>query len=301
MTKPKTIQSKSPAYSLHYLALMLFFLELLILLLFLQGFSENEPGAVLVVVLFAIPPVFQFIGLLVLKDVLLKRLYFVLSFLSSGFYFASLLYYMFETKPSAYSGWACIAASAMLVAIAFSLTSATFQDTKTTAGNSAVKRLAASIGTSPSSEMLVYLAFFVSIGYLLGFALAFHDRNLTTQGSLPGLIADSIPRREDVHSERPDMRQVLFFKPGSAKIELEPRDIRDMREMDSATQNQSALEKIISELSGLERLRFRVTLIGHSDEQMLSRGQYRSNYELAEARANSVRATVLDLLSKMKD
>jgi len=315
MTTPKTIQSKPLAPSLKYLGLMFFILELSILLLFLQGFGGNEQGADLVVVLFAIPPVLQLIGLLLLKDVLLESFYSLISFLSSGLYFVSLLYYMLQPKATSYSGWLCILASAGLVVLAFCLTSLTFRDSEGMLDpesgkvsmrawlekSSIMRRVAASIGTSPSGEILVFLAFFISIGYLLGFALAFHDRNLTTQGLLPGLIADSIPRREDVRHERPDMRRVLFFKEGSAKVEFEPRDIRDKPEPDPAMRNQSALEEIINELSGPERLPFRVTLIAHSDERMLSpRAQYRSNYELAEARANNVRATVLDLLSKRK-
>jgi hypothetical protein len=321
MKRPTLIQSETVAFLPKYLGFLFFFLEASILLLFLRSFSENEPGAELVVVLFAIPPVLQLLGLLLLKDVLLKDLYSLLSLLSSGFYFVSLLYYMLETKPSAYSGWLCILASAGLVVLAFWLTSTTFRDSETTVSGSIMSRVAARIGTSPSGEILVFLAFFVSIGYLLGFALAFNDRNLTTQGLLPGLIAESIPGREGgsplsnrgsdesrILLPDPDKNWQIFFNAGSAKVAFEPRGTgegqrdRERWEDDLSRRNKQALFEIIDRLLASKGLPVRVTLIAHSDEIPLSHGyQYMSNYELAGARASSVRATILDLLSKREN
>lgn len=265
----------------------------------------------MVVLLFSIPPVLQLLGLFLIKDVQLKFFYSLLSLFSSICYLSPLVYYMIEPKANWYSGWICIVVSFVLVVIAFVLTSATFNDDILSTRIPIVNRITSKIGISPSGEVLIFLAFFISIAYLLSFALAFHDRNRTTQALLPGLIAESIPRSEDVfreasnepflQDESRDTNWLLFFPAGSAELQLYEKSVSSSGP-NFTSQNNESLNNIVRILSNFgDATSVRVTLIAHSDDSRLAGSEYGSNYELATARANFVKSRLLNRLVGRKN
>ena len=290
-------------------------IQFVILGVFIVNFRRGEPGWEFVTLLFSLPILLQIIGLTLLRSPLLRIFYSLIALLASLSNFACWLYYILQPETHAAAGPVCVAVITVLVVVAFLITSAIFRDSLPRyIKSSALERLSERIGTSPSGELLLFLAFFVSIGYLFGFAFAFHDRSLTTQGQLPGLRANAAlaseftpppPETADENARRPsDEKWFFYFMPGSASLFTRqitlgdrPRYQRETEEL--LAHNTETLEGLTKRLLELgRRNRIRLTLIGRSSLDGPMRTQYNSSYELAEARAKTVQTALIRQVSE---
>lgn len=271
---------------------------LVVALIQLSSFRVAEPGALFVAMLFSIPPLLQMLGIILVRSGLLRIFYSLISFVSSGSYIFCWIYYMSTSEVSYYVTWICLSLTGVLVVVAFLIASAIFRDhsaifTKV----SFTRRLSNEIGTSPSGEILLFLAFFISVGYLISFSLAFSDKYRTTNGLLPGLRTETVidseysrfSQPEDIAQPTQAKKWLVVFDAGRGVIAKGSRDV---------------LNDIINALLKFDSNQLvRVTLIGRSDASPVfsKDNPYRSNYELAEARAVAVRFALQNLLSERRD
>ena len=288
--------------------LIFFFTQSFILFWFFVYFEKNEPGSFLVVVLFFIPIFLQFLGSVFIKDTTLNVFYSLLSCSASGSYLGSLLYYMYVPEASFASAITCIIVSIILVIMAFVITTATFNDGSNIFKHPRVEHLVSKIGTAPSGEILVFLAYFIAIGYLLAFAFAFHDRNLTSRGDFQGLIAEALPVKEIEKKEMFPVEKFFYFLPGSAESlysdrepSLESYGTQRAVEDTVKYENYRTLDTILDFIkTSATKHSLLITLKSYTDDSRLALGNssFSSNYELAQARANSVKTKLLDDLYK---
>lgn len=303
---------RSPLRFAHVLITLI---QFVILGVFIVNFRRGEPGWEFVTLLFSVPILLQIIGLTLLRSPLLRIFYSLIALLASLSNFACWLYYILQPETHAAAGPVCVAVITVLVVVAFLITSAIFRDSLPRYIKSpALERLSERIGTSPSGELLLFLAFFVSIGYLFGFAFAFHDRSLTTQGQLPGLRANAAlasefappppETAEDDARRPPDEKWFFYFPSGSASLFTRQLTLGDRPRYQSESEellahNTETLENLTKRLLELgRRNRLRVTLIGRSSLDRPSGTQYNSSYELAEARAKIVQTALIRQVSE---
>ncbi len=302
----------SSIFKNHIFMATLLFIQTNILFLFYLVYLHREPGVELVILLFSIPPILQMIGLLLIKSNLLKAFYSVLSFISSGSYFVFLVYYMFEPYSSVLSYWLCIILSSIFLIFAFIIASAVFNDSVTVISKKNIwKLISQEIGLFPSGEVLIFLAFFVSIGFLISFSLVFEGRYLATNGELPSLRSDlnliqafnyKNKATRSIDDSLASKKWNVLFNIASAKLELSPtsilfENIQEYSSLPIAKYNYSVINNFLHTMNYLKnKYRIRLTLIGHSTNTQSGFSPYNSNYELAQARANSVQTLLLDSL-----
>lgn len=301
---------------MRFTPVLITFIQFIILGVFIINFRRGEPGWEFVTLLFSLPILLQITGVTLLRSALLRIFYSLISLLASLAYFTCWLYYILQPESHDAAGPLCVAVSTVLVVIAFLITSAIFRDSFPRYIESPVlEQLSKRIGTSPSGELLLFLAFFVSIGYLFGFALAFHDRSLTTAGRLPGLRANTILASEYTQAPEKaggdleglaDKKWVFYFPPGSAnlltrQIVLGDRLRYRVEEEDLIGSNSETLDGITKAILDLGRgYRIRLTLIGRSSLTGPSQYPYNSSFELAEARAKTVQTALIQQVAKAK-
>lgn len=300
---------------MRFIPVLITFIQFVILGIFIINFRRGEPGWEFVTLLFSVPILLQIIGTTLLRSSLLRIFYSLIALLATSSNFACWLYYILQPETHGAAGPLCIAVSTVLVVIAFLITSAIFRDSLPRYIESpALERLSERIGTSPSGELLLFLAFFVSIGYLFGFGFAFHDRSLTTQGQLPGLRANAAlasefappppETAEDDARRPPDEKWFFYFPAGSASLFTRQLTLGDRPRYQSESEellahNTETLENLTKRLLELgRRNRLRVTLIGRSSLDRPSGTQYNSSYELAEARAKIVQTALIRQVSE---
>ena len=300
---------------MRFIPVLITFIQFIILGIFIINFRRGEPGWEFVTLLFSVPILLQIIGTTLLRSPLLRIFYSLIALLATSSNFACWLYYILQPETHGAAGPLCIAVSTVLVVIAFLITSAIFRDSLPRYVESpALERLSERIGTSPSGELLLFLAFFVSIGYLFGFAFAFHDRSLTTQGQLPGLRANAAlasefappppETAEDDARRPPDEKWFFYFPSGSASLFTRQLTLGDRPRYQSESEellahNTETLENLTKRLLELgRRNRLRVTLIGRSSLDRPLGTQYNSSYELAEARAKIVQTALIRQVSE---
>ncbi len=286
-------------------------LQTITALLFLYLFSVREPGMLLVAILFAMPPVFQVVGLLILADKSLVNFYSALSYFFTGSYFAGWLTYSFVLKPPSYASIICLAVSFALVLLASMTTGLIFyRDNGARHHSSWQSRIAASLGSSPAAEILLALSFFMSVAYVIAFSFALEDRHRMTHGDLPGLIRVSpLPGGSSRLYGKEDLTRKSWkvqFRLGSAALAIasSPNGTSPSESMDPlALENKATLDQLIEELRWNHQA-VRVTLTGYASQIPISprfRSQYGSNYELAEARIRTVQLYIAKTMVAEQD
>jgi Ion channel len=311
MSIRRITSKRSPLRFTHVLITII---QFIILGIFIINFRRGEPGWEFVTLLFSVPILLQIIGITLLRSLLLRIFYSLIALIASSSNFACWLYYILQPETHSAAAPLCIAVSTALVVVAFLITSAMFRDSLPRYIESPVlEQLSKRIGTSPSGELLLFLAFFVSIGYLFGFAFAFHDRSLTTEGQLPGLRANAAlayeftppPEPPEGDARRPaDEKWYFYFPPNSANLFTRQITLGDRPRYQSEIEellahNTETLEDLTKRLQELgRRNRIRVTLIGRSSLDRPLGTRYDSSYELAEARARTVQTALIQQLSE---
>ncbi|MDQ2920254.1 MAG: hypothetical protein M3R52_01370, partial [Acidobacteriota bacterium] len=197
----------------------------------LSRVARDERGTIYVAILFALPPLLQVLGIFLVRSVGLRVFYALVSLLSSGSYLTCWIYYSLHGLVANYVSPICLLFTGFLILIAFLIAMATFKGNSIFNRKSSLARqLASDIGTYPSGEILFFLAFFISIAYLLSFSLAFDDRYRTINGLLPGLRSDIVIDSEDPNraqvvrnninqSENTNKKWFVLFRLGSATLD----------------------------------------------------------------------------------
>ena len=179
-------------------------------------------------------------------------------------------------------------------------------------GHDLLDEFRTSVGEHTFLTTCFFLNLFICITLLLSFAFAFHDRHQRSAHNY-GLCVSPAPARRNSNVNKksegpastamppvvyhkyitpktwqpknktnpPNPPQRIFFSSGSAGVETSG----DGRVEPYTLHNDDAFRDL---LQGIDKnKRYRLTLIGHTDKQDVESGNYKSNFELSEARALS--------------
>lgn len=152
---------------------------------------------------------------------------------------------------------------------------------------------------APFLTLIFFITVFLGVSYLFGFSFAFHDkaRLYTTKENAyhkePALVMANVmgagPTQLPEPSPLPTPTKVATFAFGIGTSNPDP-------------ENEEQLVKTVSAIE--ERTRndraLRVLLIGGADLRQIKSVAYHSNYELAEARAESIKGLLIERLSLSK-
>lgn len=172
-----------------------------------------------------------------------------------------------------------------------------------------MERLKVGLVLMPFWALLHFFAIFLSVAFVFGFALAFHDRNSAYSDMRPPLYKAILP----FHEEHPPgtnssiMLDLCFhFAEGKAEVEMmPPTDISKVKQLgpddalviERRRNNYEFMSSLVDRVIATPRSTLvRITLIGRADEKPTRMASYLSNYELSQARSQAVRYEVLRAL-----
>jgi len=211
------------------------------------------------------------------------------------------------------------------------------REDRATRDNQFRRELRAGLAKHPFYAVVLFFSLFLGIAYILGFALAFHDQYAISKekGAKPALYMTNV-RSIDDPTQPPSQGAVgesfppfyFYFAENQARVLADPPANNTQcegnpPEMDEATLNDHDGKKQVDDerlspvlcvhnqctfLAMVKRLkdrtkgpgRVKVFLIGHSDDGSTGTksSSYKSNYELSEARAESVKYRVSRMLTE---
>lgn len=163
-------------------------------------------------------------------------------------------------------------------------------------------RLGEEIGKKNFIMICIFLLAFISVTYLLSFALAFHDREERIKGKralhyqglgehLEGIVFKDLEEKTPTEAPSPYLGKVLFDQ-GSAIVN------------ENEKENKNVIDNLIKEAKNISNQHgyryIRIVLIGHCSIEPVAEGskKYSSNYELSEARARQVKWMLLKKLEQ---
>ena len=162
--------------------------------------------------------------------------------------------------------------------------------------------------------LLFFFAVFLSISYLFAFAFAFHDKSHYEEKKRPALYMKNLDPLENNTAQtqsgptesQPNSNEYTFeFDQGTAILAYEDTEkifypptieldeIKRMHDNNHKSMN-DCIEKIRELMQGSRRVR--ISIIGKADENPPQTLLYKSNYELAEARAKNVERIMMEIL-----
>lgn len=157
-------------------------------------------------------------------------------------------------------------------------------------------RLRRGAAEAPFLTLIFFITVFLGVSYLFGFAFAFHDKaRLFTSGAgdhkEPALVMNTLTVPDALSQSSP----------------LRPPAVVAQLTFDSGTsipgpESDGQVTKAVNEIENRtnEDHAVRILLIGGADLRQIKSRAYQSNYELAEARANSTKSLLLERLSMSK-
>jgi hypothetical protein len=286
-TESRNVMSISPRFRVLIPAVGFMIFWIPMILLSLRLVISREPGVGLVTILFSLPLILQTLGLALPHNRSLFAGYFLFSLFSSGPYLACLTIYLFVEDPGLFAAPLCIVGSVGLVVLAAFITGIFSRSTS-------ILRRIGRLGGSRGGDVLLALALFISVAYLLAFAFAFDDRHRLSSNILPGLLrTPSVADEESMSIAGPKKLGSVFFDLGSANLIAGGLDAED---------NRANLQRILQELKNYRpRQSARITLRGYATGLPIVGGAYGSNYDLATARIVSVQNFVAGELNNDLD
>lgn len=170
----------------------------------------------------------------------------------------------------------------------------------------------------PFLTLLFFITIFLGVSYLFGLALAFHDKGMPPNNPAlymmhlytpPPPSPSPTPHLTDsVNASSASTLHSFNFKSGEALLAIEEpppllkESDRDVRERDRRAKG--GMHRIISDLvdeiiaKTKHQKRVRIEIVGHSDDKDIKESKsYKSNYELAIARAENTKLKILKELS----
>jgi hypothetical protein len=264
------------------------------ILLALRLIKSREPGVGLVILLFSIPLILQTLGLFLPQNKSLLMGYWLFSLCSSGPYLVCLTIYLVSDDPGYLAAPLCITVSLGQVVLAALITGIFSRGTS-------VLRKISRLGGSRGGEVLLALAIFISVAYLLAFSFAFDDRYRVARNNRPGLIRTaSVADDDSLSVESPVKLGSIFFELGSARLEAE--ELQGQSQDRLAEINKLALQRILKRFEQFKiGQSLRVTLKGYATTVPIRAGSYISNYELAQARIAVVQNFLWNALARKYD